>query len=233
MPRFGKVRRFRPKFSGRRRSRYKRSSIAKLFPKENKYTDLAAQTSLEFALNTAHFLADLGAGAPYNACQICIPAAQGTSVTNFIGKKYAWTSIQIRGIVSVGTTLISSGQMDLVWDREPNKAAPVLGDIYTSPNPTAGFRNRDQTGRYKVVKSWQFNFQGSTTVPTAASSAFIDETIKLNPRKYVTELTVGATTGAYGNIIKGAFYIVCRGTAATGATAPTIQFVARGDFTDQ
>jgi len=88
----------------------------------------------------------------------------GAGFFNRVGSRVENVNLHIRGVVNIGlTTLISYARMVVVYDRQPNGAAPLVGDILQSrdqtgaPTGTAFSEiNLDQRQRYLILRDKSF-----------------------------------------------------------------------------
>lgn len=155
--------------------------------------------------------------------------AQGAAVTQRIGKKILWKSMQIRGKMFAGSTAVFNDVAWLiVYDRRPTGVLPAITDILVAADPNA-FNNDVNSGRFTILKRVDAMLVGSSTTPTEASAMSTDCFIDLKKRKGVFK---AAATGAIGDIEEGALYLVSVGNNAAGTTAATLTFAARTRFHD-
>jgi len=141
---------------------------------------------------------------------------QGTTVNSRIGKAFRCTSVSVRGrVVADTTTTEALAAAYLVWDYQPNKALAAVTDILDAANANA-FPKRENAGRFKIIKKWQYELLGNTTTPaTGQEGHAIDDFVKLGSDKNVL-CTAADTTGVIGNTIEGALLFVTVGAIAAG-----------------
>lgn len=155
--------------------------------------------------------------------------AQGASVSQRIGKKIQWKSIQIRGSLQAGTTATTNDcALILVYDKRPTGALPTIADVLVSANPGA-FNNDANSGRFQIIRRYDFVLLGNRTTP-ATGLEVIDASdfIKFSrPCVYKA-----AATGAIADIEQGAIYAITIGNNTAGATAAEGSLAYRVRFTD-
>lgn len=182
--------------------------------KETGYVDLATQN---FAMDTT------------GAIALIPTVAQGVAVTQRVGKKILWKSMQIRGKMVAGSTAVFNDVAWLiVYDRRPTGALPAITDILVAADPNA-FNNDVNSGRFTIIKRVDAMLVGSSTTPTEASAMSTDCFIELKSRPAVFK---AAATGAIADYEEGCLYLVCVGSSAAGTAAATLTFAARTRFFD-
>lgn len=142
---------------------------------------------------------------------------QGSSVSQRVGKKILWKSMQIRGNVYAGTTaIIPTGTWMIVYDRRPTGSLPAITDILVSANQNS-FTNDSNAGRFKILKRMDYQFVGAGNVGTSSDPAdVVNEYLKLKNLPCVFK---AAGTGAIADIEEGALYLITVGSNAAGATS--------------
>lgn len=156
--------------------------------------------------------------------------AQGVSDSQRVGKKAAYKSVQVHGIVATGTTSITNDvAMLLVYDRDPTGSLPAITDILGSANPRA-FNNDTNSDRFRIVRRWDYVLIGNAATPATGKEAkdfeeFVD--LKNLPVQFSN-----AATGAIGDIKKGALYFVTVGANVAGTTAGSVTCAFRTRFID-
>lgn len=159
--------------------------------------------------------------------------SQGDSVNQRDGKSYRVSSVWIRGRIFNGTTSTYTHSVNyLVWDKQPFKALPAITDIMDTVNPVA-FPNRDNAGRFKILRRWTYMLEGETdtTTQSGRTAQEIDEYVHL-PRDCVVETVASSTSGAIGNVVRGALYFISVGKDSAGTSAATSSVGFRINFID-
>lgn len=154
---------------------------------------------------------------------------QGASVSQRVGKKIMGKSIQMRGLMSTGTTTtFADSAWMLVYDRRPTSALPAITDVLKSISPAA-FNNDDNAGRFKILRRVDALLSGNTATPATGNEVRdVDEYVKCPyPTVYKA---VG--TGAIGDIEEGAIYLVTVGSNVAGTTAISLTTAIRYRFMD-
>ena len=159
--------------------------------------------------------------------------AQGDDVNKRDGKACRATSVQVRGAINADTTnTLSTYQCALVWDYNPNKALPVIGDIFDSISAFS-FPKRENNKRFKIVKKFYGAIVGNqTTVTTGLETIPVDEYVRL-PADANILYTAADTTGVIGDVIAGALYWVTMGSNVAGTADANAVVGFRVNFTDQ
>lgn len=155
--------------------------------------------------------------------------AQGTAVTQRVGKKVVIKSIQCRGQAYAGTTAtLNDCAYMLVYDKRPTGALPAVTDILVSAASNA-FNNDANSGRFRILKRMDFRLVGNSTTPVVDSaSADADFFLVVNQ----IEVFKAAGTGAIADIEEGAIYLVTVGNQAAGNTAAILSVAFRTRFID-
>jgi len=184
---------------------------------DSKYLDTAYAV---YAVNTSGSITHLD------------PVPQGDSVVQRNGKSWQNTNLQIRGIIVQDTTAVANHvAMYIVWDRQPNKAAFAITDLLDVAHPSS-FMKRENKGRFLVIKKWQRVLIGNSTSPTTGREAIIiDKWIRL-PAECIAQATAADTTGAIGNRITGALFVLFVGANAPGTADANAQIAFRLGFRD-
>lgn len=76
--------------------------------------------------------------------------ATGTDANNRVGRKIELKSVQVRSFFSLEANTINGIRCMLVYDRQPNGAAPVIGDILATASVT-GLLNMDNRDRFLIL----------------------------------------------------------------------------------
>lgn len=158
---------------------------------------------------------------------------QGAGVSQRTGKRVRLVSLQIRGSIVVpanSNPVAVDCSMLVVYDKRPTGALPLQTDILTSTD-TRGFMNDNNTGRFRVIRRFDFNLVGTTFTPAGVSSGSmksLDTYVSLKGLNTVFE-SVG--TGGIGDIDSGALYFVPLSNVGT-TNAPSSEMSFRVRFTD-
>ena len=178
--------------------------------KETKYVDVATNiTNLNSSSTNVILLSTI---------------PQGSSQSQRIGRKAMLKSIQLRGrIYSSTTTTISGVRWALVYDAQSNKALPLWTDIFDTSTYDAMKRD-DNKNRFFILKDNIGQVTGNSTTPATGGESFvIDCYVKIN--KPIEFSTLG--TGAIGDTVGGALYLVSIGEIAAGTAAAFMEFTSR------
>jgi len=156
--------------------------------------------------------------------------AQGASVNQRIGKRALYKSLLIRGHAVSGTaTTVTDAAALVIYDKRPTGSLPAITDILTAVSSRA-FMNDNNTGRFEVVRRYDFVFAGNSSTPTTGlEMQNFDSFVPLKRRPIVFE---SAGTGAIGDIDEGALYFVTVGATATGTACPVFTVAFRTRFTE-
>lgn len=157
---------------------------------------------------------------------------RGSSVNEREGKNFRNTSIQIRGSLKNGSTAsVSEAVVLIVWDKQPNKALAVIGDVLDSVASTA-MNKRENASRFVIIRRYDNCLTGKGD-GTSAPGYFInfDQYIKLPP-DCIASCTDADTTGAIGNRISGALLMMTLGSNVAGTTASALTCTVRVNFED-
>lgn len=157
--------------------------------------------------------------------------ATGTDFTDRIGRKICMKSILVRGVSTPqdGITTARMVRMMIVYDSQPNSAAPAVTDVLLtaaawSPN---NLNNRD---RFRVlVDKLQWHGGGDTTAGTSFSdhnSSIVNKYKKIN-----LETVFDGTGATISDIQSGSLYMITVGTTAAG-TGGVFNGRVRVRFTD-
>lgn len=163
--------------------------------------------------------------------------AQGTTISQRVGGKIKWKSIQVRGQIAPQSTQSAPALATLlfIYDRFPGGDVPSAADIVLGASST-GMLNDGNRQRFVILR--RMDFVVGPYTPGAASGGavsdsvhFVDEYIKL---RGLTATYIGATgTGALGDIRTGALYCLSIGSASTDADSPfTLNMNMRVRFAD-
>jgi len=142
--------------------------------------------------------------------------AQGASVSQRIGKKIRWESIQMRGQSSANaTSTISDGAAIIVYDKRPTGSLPAITDILVSASSNS-LNNDNNSGRFQILRRLNWLHLGNSGAPTTGREGYdINEFVNVK-RPCIFK---SAATGAIGDIEEGALYLVTVGNQAAGSAA--------------
>lgn len=158
---------------------------------------------------------------------------QNDTVNGREGQRWTDTKVRIRGTLrSNTTTTVTNMTMMLIWDYEPKQAVYNISDLLQGGTAVQSLPNRDNQGRLRCLKRWNFSFAGNVTAPaTGMECCWIDEYFKL-PAGLTAVTTRVDTTGLIGNRIEGALSLIFFSDTATATAAITGTMNARVNFKD-
>lgn len=158
--------------------------------------------------------------------------ATGADFTDRIGRKIFMKSLYIRGIIkpvdnNVGNTL---ARMIIVYDMQPNGAAPGITDILKSSSPASqlNLNNRDRF-RILIDKQWSIGAVSDASTSSLSGSPTV-HTLKKFKRLNLEEVFKG-TTSAITDISTGSIYMITLGDQAVGNGA-VVSMSSRVRFMD-
>lgn len=142
---------------------------------------------------------------------------QGASVSQRVGKKVLYKSLQCRGSYQAGDTgTVADIAYLIVYDKRPTGSLPAITDILVTANSNA-FNNDANSGRFKILKRCDDVLTGNNLTPATGNEAR-DASFYLKLRGLPLTFKA-AGTGAIGDIEEGALYLVTVGAQAAGTTA--------------
>lgn len=156
---------------------------------------------------------------------------QGTDENQRLGRNTMMKSIQFKGELQAGATNAQSiARVILLYDRQPNKAAPVMADILTSVTYNA-FRNLDNKDRFVILMDKMYSVigPGGTGVSTESVQRAIDKYIKLP--NLLTNYT-NSGTGTSADITTGSLWLFTLGDQSTASLGSSLNYYARVRFVD-
>lgn len=156
--------------------------------------------------------------------------AQGPAVTQRIGKKAVYKSLQIRGHVSnLSTSTTNDVAILIIYDREPQAILPAITDILVTAN-AASFLNDVNSDRFRVLRRITHTLSGNIATPATGNEIHdVDEYLDL---KSLPVQFKAAATGAMGDLAVGALYVVTVGSSAAGTAAGAANLAFRTRFVD-
>ena len=185
--------------------------------KETGYVDVA---SASYALDTT------------GSVTLLNTIAQGTSVTQRVGKKVSLKSLQARGTISSNSaTIVNDVAYMIVYDKRPTGALPTISDILTSAAPTS-MNNDNNAGRFRILKRVDAVLIGNTTAAANTTDSTIQGADWFLNLKGLQTVYKAAATGAIADIEEGALYLVTIGGTAAGTGAGFMQTAFRTRFVD-
>jgi len=163
----------------------------------------------------------------------------GSAITQRVGAKIKWKSVQIRGKVypNADASIPTLGSFLIVYDRYPKgDAVPTAAQILASASATALLQDSNRT-RFVIVRRLDFvtgPYAVSATRPSVADSIiFVDEYVKLRGLQatYIGS-DAGAGSGGMGDIRTGALYVLPIGDTDGANGHCTCDFNIRVRFAD-
>lgn len=162
--------------------------------------------------------------------------AQGSAVTQRVGKKIVMKGLQCRGVMQNRTTAIQNDvAYMIVYDKRPNGSLPAITDILTAITSQA-MNNDANAGRFSIIKRHDDVLLGNTSVTGAVANALTDFTAKnvdwWIPLKGMPVVYKALGTGAIADIEEGALYLVTVGDTASSTAAAQLNVSFRLRFLD-
>lgn len=168
----------------------------------------------------------------------------GTDMTNRVGRKICWRTVQARGLVRVERAELMTAasipaqyvRFMLVIDMQPNGALPAITDILTTAHPASplNLNNRD---RFRVIADKEFTldpyYLNTTATTSAASMTNQIKMFKIYKKVNLETIFNGTNGGTIADISSGALLRVIIGNQAISATnTAEFTFSTRCRFTD-
>jgi len=166
---------------------------------------------------------------------------QGTDSDQRIGRKCKFHSVYIRGSMTnanagsatPAAAVIPAHQvrMILVWDGQPNAAAPGITDILVSDSPNSQL-NLNNRQRFKVLKDkvWTVG-PAEVTTGGVQGTGPVSFNVKIF-KKIMADTQYGGTANSIGSIQTGALWLVLTSNAAADAASLTPALNCRVRYTD-
>jgi len=156
--------------------------------------------------------------------------AQGASVSQRVGKKILWKSLQFRGFINAGDTgTIADYAIIIVYDKRPTGVMPAITDVLNTAN-SLSFNNDANSGRFRILKRIDGVMIGNNLTPdTGCEMVDVSYYLKLRGLPCVYK---AAATGAIGDIEEGALYQITVGNIAAGTANPALTGGFRTRFID-
>jgi len=152
----------------------------------------------------------------------------GSTATTRIGRKVILKSLlmRYRGITATTSVGGCPVRMLMVYDKQANGVAPVLGDVLRANATYTSQSNLNNRNRFVILfdRTVQLNASGES-----GSSRVIN--VRVNLRNKLVTFN-GGTAGTVADISTGSIYIFSVGSVAPGATAGSTDGTARVRFTE-
>ena len=163
--------------------------------------------------------------------------AMGAAITQRVGAKIKWKSVQIRGKIypNAGSTTTSLGSLLIVYDRYPKgDAVPTPSQILASASSLSLLQDSNRT-RFVIVRRLDFVCgPANGSGPQVENSVyFVDEYIKLRglSATYIGS-DAGVGSGGMGDIRTGALYALPIGDSDGSTGHVTADLNMRVRFAD-
>jgi len=156
--------------------------------------------------------------------------AQGTAVTQRVGKRVALKSLEVKGSISANAASVTSEPwFAIVYDKRPTGSLPAITDIYNSNSPDA-FPNDANSDRFVILRNKSYIMIGNNT---GVTSDHILENIHMYMSLKNSPMVFKALgTGAIADIAEGALYLITGGNVAAGTQASSFYLGFRVRFVD-
>lgn len=159
--------------------------------------------------------------------------AEGTGLSQRIGRIVNWTSVQIRGILQPvdGQTDATYCRVLVVWDSDPNGAAPTMTDIFTA-STSLSYNNLNNRDRFRIIADESHAIGGTrdasgTAIAQSPTVMTIDRYVSLPKLQTVFQ----GALGPIANIQHGAMWLVTIGDRAVG-NGGTFSLACRTRYVD-
>jgi len=216
----------------------------------------AAQTSSGKELKSCDF--PLQAATPQvnilglTATFICVNTVQeGSSFYNRIGRRIQMQSLHVTGdIIDNGTAGGAVGhylRIMMLYDRQPNGAAPVIGDVLTdygsqgvTSSTSYSHLNMNNADRFKILRDLRIHIaDDSTNTVDNVDQAIIDYTNnRVNVNEFIrlgaldVHYKASSNPGVIGDIASGALWVVTFGNVASASSPYSFKWTARLRYND-
>lgn len=143
--------------------------------------------------------------------------AQGTDSDERAGRKTHGKTLSIKLLVSneAGAPFMSPMRVMVIYDKQSNKAAPIIGDLLDTTTMTAS-KNINNRDRFQVLGDEVIQLgAGAATTGSAGNMTFFYKRF-FNLRNL--ETTFADASAGVGSVNTGALYLVYFGTFAAGST---------------
>lgn len=162
---------------------------------------------LKFFDTANGFTFDRTAEVPATGQLVLIP--QGDTESTRDGRLAYIKSIQMRGnltyVPAAGATAATQCTMYLVLDTQANGAAAAVTDVFTSTAVETQLINLNNSGRFRVLKRWDFRFAS----PAGVSTAYNNVVVPFNFYKRCNiKIDWSSTTGAITEIRSNNLFLI-------------------------
>lgn len=144
-------------------------------PKRPRSVAVGIQPELKFFDTALGFTFDRTAEVPASGQLTLIP--QGDTESTRDGRLAYIQSVQLRGnltyVPAAGATAATQVTMYLVLDRQANGAAAAVTDVFTSVAVETQLINLNNSGRFRVLKRWDWSFASPAGVTTAYNNIVV------------------------------------------------------------
>jgi len=156
--------------------------------------------------------------------------AQGTAVTQRVGKRIILKNVQVKGTFqNNAAATYTFCELALVYDKRPTGSLPNINDIFDSFTSYA-FAKDTGSPRFTILRRWSYCLAGAPATGNGlGTAACIDDFVKIKDKPVVYK---AAATGAIADIEEGALYLVSLGGNAAGTSAASGTFSLRVRFVD-
>lgn len=201
------------------------------------------------AVDIARSSAALNTTVTFNLLNAIVP---GSNQWNRIGRKVLMKSLTFNYAIQdteTPATAVPSNQLRalIVYDRQPNAAAPTYADIIqtvTAAGGTAsdvmGFPNLSNQHRFKIIRDYQWKF-GPSLAQAPALTGFPDheytghksplQQVDYIPLNLLEHFNTG-TAGTVADITTGSLYLVTLGLSVAADDSISITYSARVRYYD-
>lgn len=151
----------------------------------------------------------------------------GAELYQRVGRKLYMKSIHVRGVIQPsGASMEAAGRLLVIYDSQPNAAAPLIATLLQDSNAAAATTwaseiNLINRQRFKILRDTQFLFGAALNVAGQTelvpdpirNSLNVEMFIKLNGLEAIYNATNG---GTIADIASGAIFLVAIGDANVG-----------------
>lgn len=147
---------------------------------------------------------------------------QGDTESTRDGRKANIQSVQIRGSMlatpGAAANLSTNVYMYLVLDTQTNGAAAAVTDVFTSADLSSAMLNLNNSGRFRIIKKWCWNFTSQAGVTTAYNK--VAKQMEFY-KKCNIDVDWNSTTGAITEIRSNNLFLIA---GADGNTDDIVSF---------
>jgi len=135
-----------------------------------RFQSTRGDSELKFFDTALSFNVDLTGEVPATG-QLCL-IPQGVTESQRVGRKCVVKSVLIRLVMTMvpaaaASSVLGSVKIYLVQDKQTNGAAAGATDVFTGTSFPTAVRNLSNSTRFKILKSWQFDYNVMAGVSTA------------------------------------------------------------------